>query len=132
MGMKRLMYDTCFLIDLEREMKRGKGKAFAFLESNRDAVACISWIVAGEFAEGFGDIHDPACIAMLSHYEILPMNESTAGHYARTTSQLRRENRLIGTNDLWIASAALAHEMELVTNNAVHFSRIAGLSVRGY
>jgi tRNA(fMet)-specific endonuclease VapC len=60
------------------------------------------------------------------------MNESTAGHYARTTSQLRRENRLIGTNDLWIASAALAHEMELVTNNAVHFSRIAGLSVRGY
>ena len=130
--MKSLLFDTCFLIDLEREMKRGAGKTHAFLRANRECRACISWTVAGEFAEGFGDIHEAACAAMLSRFEIVPMDEATAGQYARIAARLRRENQLIGANDLWIAAAAVANEMELVTNNATHFSRIAGLAVMGY
>jgi len=132
MGMRRLMFDTCFLIDIEREMKRGPGKAHAFLRENPDAIACISWTVAGEFAEGFIAISEPACTDMLGRFEILPMDEATAGQYARITAKLRRENALIGTNDLWIAAAALAHGLELVTNNSAHFGRVPGLSVRGY
>ncbi len=132
MGMRRLLFDTCFLIDLEREMKRGAGKAHVFLHENREALACISWTVAGEFAEGFLDIRDPACAAMLGRFEILPMDEATAGQYARITAKLRRENQLIGTNDLWIAAAAVAHGLELVTNNTAHFARVSGLSLRGY
>lgn len=132
MGMRRLLFDTCFLIDLEREMKRGPGKAQAFLREYPDVVACISWTVAGEFAEGFGDIGASACAAMLGRFEILPMDEATAGQYARITAKLRRENALIGTNDLWIAAAGLAHGLELVTNNTAHFGRVAGLAVRGY
>jgi len=130
--MKRLMFDTCFLIDLEREMKRGAGKAQAFLRENEDAVACIPWTVAGEFAEGFTDIREPACAAMLDRFNILPMDEATAGQYARITAKLRREKQLIGTNNLWIAAAAMAHGLELVTNNTNHFARVTGLSVRGY
>jgi tRNA(fMet)-specific endonuclease VapC len=130
--MRRFLFDTCFLIDLEREMKRGVGKAHAFLRGNPDAVACISWTVAGEFAEGFMDIGDPACAVMLDRFEILPMDGATAGQYARITSSLRRESQLIGTNDLWIAAAALANGLELVTNNAAHFGRVAGLSMRSY
>lgn len=130
--MKRLLFDTCFLIDLEREMKRGAGKAQAFLRENPEALACIPWTVAGEFAEGFADIQDPACAAMLDRFEMVPMDEATAGQYARITAKLRRENQLIGTNDLWIAAAALAHGLELVTNNSAHFGRVTGLSVRGY
>ena len=130
--MKRLLFDTCFLIDLEREMKRGAGKAQAFLGENQEALACIPWTVAGEFAEGFADIRDPACAAMLGRFEMVPMDEATAGQYARITAKLRRENQLIGTNDLWIAAAAVAHGLELVTNNTAHFGRVTGLSVRGY
>jgi tRNA(fMet)-specific endonuclease VapC len=132
MGMKRLMFDTCFLIDLEREMKRGPGKACAFLRGYQAAHACIPWTVAGEFAEGFSDIRDPACAAMLDRFTILPMDLATAGQYARITAQLRRENQLIGTNDLWIAAAALAHGLELVTSNTAHFGRVAGLSLCSY
>lgn len=132
LGMRRLLFDTCFLIDLEREMKHGAGKAQAFLRSNPNAVACIPWTVAGEFAEGFGDIRNPACEAMLDRFEMMPMDEATAGQYARITAKLRQENQLIGTNDLWIAAAAMAHGLELVTNNVSHFGRIAGLSVCGY
>ncbi len=130
--MRRLVFDTCFLIDLEREMKRGAGKAHAFLRENQEAVACIPWTVAGEFAEGFSDIREPACAAMLGRFEILPMDEATAGQYARITAKLRREKQLIGTNDLWIAAAAVAHGLELVTTNTAHFGRVAGLSLRGY
>lgn len=130
--MRRLLFDTCFLIDLEREMKRGAGRAQAFLHENQEAMACISWTVAGEFAEGFGDIREPACAAMLARFEILPMDEATAGQYALITAKLRREKQLIGTNDLWIAAAAVAHGLDLVTNNTAHFGRVPGLSVRGY
>ncbi len=130
--MRRLLFDTCFLIDLEREMKRGAGKAQTFLHENQEALACIPWTVAGEFAEGFEDIRDSACAAMLGRFEILPMDEATAGQYARITAKLRRANQLIGTNDLWIAAAAVAHGLELVTNNTAHFARVAGLSLRGY
>lgn len=130
--MRSLLFDTCFLIDLERELKRGPGKAHRFLGENADARPCIAWTVAGEFAEGFGDIAEPACVAMLSRFETLPMNEATAGQYARITRRLRQEKQLIGTNDLWIAAAALAHGMPLVTNNMAHFSRVPGLALMGY
>ncbi len=130
--MKRLLFDTCFLIDLEREMKRGAGKAHAFLRENQDALACISWHVAGEFADGFADFDHPTCTAMLSRFEILPMDAATTRHYAQITAKLRRENQLIGTNDIWIAAAAVAHGIELITNNSAHFGRITSLMQRSY
>ena len=69
---------------------------------------------------------------MLGRFDIVAMAEATAGHYARITSALRRRNELIGTNDLWTAASALAAGFPLVTNNAAHFSRVAGLKVVGY
>ncbi len=130
--MKRFLFDTCFLIDLEREMRRGPGKAHRFLQEHASSKTHVSWTVAGEFAEGFGDIHHPACAAMLARFDILPMEQSTAHHYAVTTSRLRKKNQLIGANDHWIAAAALAHAMPLVTHNTEHFGRVPGLLVVGY
>ena len=78
------------------------------------------------------DINHPACAAMLARFEILEMNRETAKQYAVMTGLLRRQNQLIGTNDLWIAAAALAAKIPVVTNNAIHFCRIPGLSVVAY
>lgn len=130
--MKGYLFDTCFLIDLEREMKRGPGKAHRFLQNNSDIQPYVAWMVAGEFAEGFGGIYDPACEAMLSRFDIFPMNLATAHHYAVVASYLRDCGQLIGTNDLWIAASAIANSVTLVTNNGSHFSRVPGLSVMGY
>ena len=69
---------------------------------------------------------------MLGKFDILPMNEATAHHYAIVTRQLRTTNQMIGSNDVWIAAAALAHSMPVVTNNAAHFGRVQGLEVMGY
>jgi tRNA(fMet)-specific endonuclease VapC len=60
------------------------------------------------------------------------MDEATAGQYAKITGKLRRENQLIGTNDLWIAAAAMAHGLELITTNTAQFGRVTGLSVCSY
>ena len=128
----RLLFDTCFLIDLEREMKRGPGAAHRFLIDHQDSRPCLTWTIAGEFAEGFGDIHHPACAAMLDRFEILETDRETAQRYAVTTRFLRQRNELIGTNDLWIAAAALAHNLPLVTRNASHFQRIPHLAVMTY
>ena len=48
------------------------------------------------------------------------------------TQTLRQQNLLIGANDLWIAAAALAEGIPLVTNNAAPFNRVPGLRVVGY
>jgi predicted nucleic acid-binding protein len=130
--MNRYLFDTCFLVDLERELRRGPGRAHQFLQQHAGARACLTWTIAGEFAEGFGDIPHPACAAMLARFDVLPMDEATAHQYAVVTRHLRGLNQLIGANDLWIAAAAAANGMPLVTNNAAHFSRVPGLSVVGY
>lgn len=130
--MNTWLFDTCFLIDLEREIKRGPGKASSFLQQHSSARPCLTWVIAGEFAEGFGDISHPVCAAMLTRFDILPMDQNTAHHYAITTKHLRGLNQLIGANDLWIAAAALAHQMPLVTNNTGHFHRVPGLNLVTY
>ena len=132
--MNDLLFDTCFLIDIERELRRGQGQgpAHRFLAHHAAARPWIAWTVAGEFAEGFGSIQDPACAAMLGRFDVVEMNESTAGYYAAITAELRRKSLLIGANDLWIAAAAMAAGFPLVTNNASHFSRVPGLQVVGY
>ena len=130
--MNRLFFDTCFLIDLERELIRGTGKVHAFLAQHALALPCLTWTVAGEFGEGFGDLHHPACAAMLSRFQILPMKEATAHHYAATSRMLRQSGQLIGSNDLWIDAASLAHGLPLVTHHTARFSRVPGLAVVGY
>jgi len=130
--MNAFLFDTCFLIDLEREMRRKPGRAHAFLENHAAARPCITWTVAGEFAEGFGDIRHPACDALLTRFEMLAMDERTVDHYARVTGYLRRQKLLIGANDLWIAAAALAHDLPVVTSNIDHFNRVPGLRVVVY
>jgi len=102
------------------------------LEVHAGARPWISWVVAGEYAEGFGDIHHPTCAALLAHFDVVAMDESTAHHYAQVTRHLRQHNQLIGTNDLWIASACLAHGLPLVSRNGSHFGRVPGLTLVGY
>jgi predicted nucleic acid-binding protein len=127
------LFDTCFLVDLYRELGRpGWGAAHRFLEEHGDRRPWVCWTVVGELAEGFGDIDHPACQAMIGGFDILPTGRTTAQHYAVVAQRLRRRNELIGTNDLWIAASALAHESPLVTRNASHFSRVEGLLVVTY
>lgn len=55
-------------------------------------------------------------------------DRETTEVYARIFDQLRRGGTPIPTNDLWIASLAIQHQLTLLTRDS-HFSKIPQLSL---
>jgi len=57
----------------------------------------------------------------------LPFDDRAAEEYGIIRADLTRQGKLIGPNDMLIASTAKAFDAVLVTNNTKEFSRITGL-----
>ena len=129
-----LIFDTTFLVDFQRERRRGDstGPAHRFLGRNADAIMQLPATVLGEFAEGFEALPHPVLRAMVDLFDLLHVDPETAYRYARITRSLRLQGCLIGTNDLWIAACALRHDRPLVTRNVNEFNRVPGLQVLDY
>ena len=53
-----------------------------------------------------------------------PWNEDAARHYGSIRAELKRNGKIIGSNDLLIAAHARSISAVLVTNNTKEFSRI--------
>jgi len=132
--MGRLIYDTCFLIDFQRERLHGGSRCATFLEKHGLSDACVSVITLGEFAEGFTSTpKDRAFIDwVVDSFWLLDVDSGIARIYASITRELRMTGQLIGTNDLWIAATSLAHNADLVTKNLGEFSRIENLKTLEY
>jgi len=130
---ERLILETTFLIDLEREARMPNGgPAATFLREHSQTGLCVGVVTAGEIASGLdpnerGRWHD-----LLRRFEILPVTLDVCWTYGRIFRHLKDNGLLIGTNDLWIAASAIAHGLPLVTRNERHFRRVAGLHVLGY
>ena len=62
----------------------------------------------------------------------LPYDDAAAEIYGQVRSQLANQGRLIGPNDLMIASIALTHDLTLVTHNLGEFGRITRLSLEDW
>lgn len=125
-----LCFDTTFLIDLQKE--RDAGPAHTFLGEHRSAVFVCSVVALGEFAEGFANAADPLLAQHLRSATILDVNSETARIYGRITRRLRQAGKLIGSNDIWIASHALQHRLTLVTADATHFGCVPNLRLLSY
>lgn len=130
--MEPLIFDTTFLIDFQRERSGVRGGAHEFLEAHAEAVAYLPITAYAEFAEGFSNRTDPAFLSVVESFELLPVTRAVADRYADVARALRARGKLIGANDLWIAAAALDREMTLVTRNTADFSRVPGLTIKGY
>lgn len=57
----------------------------------------------------------------------LPFNDRAAEEYSVIRADLSQQGKIIGPNDLMIASIAKAFDTILVTHNTKEFSRITGL-----
>jgi tRNA(fMet)-specific endonuclease VapC len=64
--------------------------------------------------------------------QVLRMDEPAAEQFGRLKAILRREGRLIGDIDLFIAGVALRHGLTVVTNNTGHFERIPELPLENW
>lgn len=90
-------------------------------------------VVLGEIKAGFqGGSHYRRNELLLAQFMAKPTvgvlmpGSETAEHYARLFIQMKRAGTPIPDNDLWIAAAALEHNLTLVTRDR-HFSRIPQL-----
>jgi len=132
--MARVAFDSCFLIDFERERagKRVTNSARAFLMKNPTLELTICPIALGEFAIGFSDRFHPTLIKVMENFELLPTSSEVSIVYARLYRDLSESKSMIGSNDLWIAAYSVATDLPLVTNNTREFIRIDGLKILGY
>jgi tRNA(fMet)-specific endonuclease VapC len=63
---------------------------------------------------------------------VIPLDPEVAVFYGRVRSDLERRGKIIGANDLWIASHCLQLGLTLVTNNEREFRRIPNLPIENW
>lgn len=130
---RSLILETTYLIDLEREVRRGdSGPAHALLGREADSSLHVTFTVAGELAAGTSLGERERWVEFLSPFRILQSSSDVCWQYGDLYRYLQRNGMLIGTNDLWIASAAVAYEMPVVTGNRSHYARVPGLEIVDY
>ncbi len=98
---------------------------------------CISAVTRGELLYGL-KLKDGAhrltqlVDQFLLRVQCLPWDEAAATHFASIAADLHKAGTPIGSMDAMIAGHAVATGSVLVTNNARHFSRLAGLTVENW
>ena len=68
----------------------------------------------------------------LSLYEIVPFDDEATRCYATIRAALEKSGKIIGANDLVIASTVLSKGGTLITRNTKEFSRIADLKLENW
>jgi len=128
-----LILETTFLIDLERELSRGEdGRAQAFLAEHSAASLHITFTVAGELTAGMPlDVRE-RWEEFIAPFQVLPCTHDVCWEYGQAYRYLKTNGLLIGANDLWIGSTAVALDQPPVPRNARPVRRIPRLRVMGY
>lgn len=129
-----MILDSTFLVDYEREKKRGRqGSAYAFLMAHQDVNFCVTFTVIGELAAGRSMGADrTAWLRFVQQFRILESSPEVAREFGAAYRHLQSKGALIGANDLWIGSTGLAYGQPVVTRNTRDFERIPKLEVVGY
>jgi tRNA(fMet)-specific endonuclease VapC len=68
----------------------------------------------------------------LEPFEVVPFDETVCYEYAAIRKQTEEEGKIVGPNDLLIASIAKFHEGILVTRNTKEFTRIKDLVIENW
>ncbi len=65
-------------------------------------------------------------------FEVVGFGENEANTYSLIRSDLEKEGKVIGPNDLLIAATVLENDGILVTNNTKEFERVKGLRLENW
>src|SRR5688572_7048266 len=104
------------------------------IEALAIAIPMVSELYFGAYNSGRVEANVARVRAFLSPPgpQVLRIDEPAAEQFGRLKAILRREGRLIGDIDLFIASVALRHGLTVVTNNIGHFERIPELPLENW
>jgi len=67
--------------------------------------------------------------AFLPGVSILDINDEICKIFGRERGRLRKQGKIIGDIDLFIAATCLYYNLILLTNNIFHFERIENLKI---
>jgi tRNA(fMet)-specific endonuclease VapC len=131
--------DSSFLIDLQRELVRGRpAAAFDLIESfDAGEILGVSVHVVCELRAGAeltrkAVAEHEALDRLLSGLLVAYPDDRFPVLYGRLLAATRRSGPAIASMDLLIGTAALLEDAALVTRNVKEFSRIPGLRVLTY
>lgn len=101
------------------------------LQTKRHQIA-ISAIVLSELQFGIANSHkieqnQKDLNVLLGKLDILSYDAKCAKYYGELRTSLKKMGRIIGGNDLLIASHVLAENATLITNNYKEFQQVVGL-----
>jgi len=130
----RFLLDTNICIYIRQKRPEEVLRRFRNL---RIGEAAISVITYGELVFGASKSQQRTTALerlaeLLNWLPALPLPENASQAYGMMRAELAARGQMIGNNDLWIASHALAAELTLVTNNEKEFRRVRGLKVQNW
>jgi tRNA(fMet)-specific endonuclease VapC len=115
---------------------RGQGRVANRLVERPPSQVCMSSITLAELrfgAERRGSRKLHGLIdSFVDAVAVMPFEAIAADGFALVATSLARRGLPIGTFDTLIAAHSLALELILVTNNARHFNRVAGLQTENW
>jgi len=121
-------------IDANRYVDYARGVPDAVMTLQRASEVYLPFVVLGELRAGFlggsqKDANEANLIRFLGREAVysLHTDDDTAHHYARIYQQLRRQGTPIPSNDIWIASLTVQHNLALYSRDA-HFDRLPQLA----
>ena len=121
------------LLDTSVVIAHLRGKIDISIQITPSESLFLSVIALGELNKGLLKSKHPqrsqADLATFLHtVTILPVDVSTAWHYAQISCALDANGTPIPENDLWIAAAALECSLSLAARDK-HFQQISGLTL---
>jgi tRNA(fMet)-specific endonuclease VapC len=130
----RYLLDTNICIYIQRKRPDEVLRRFRKL---RPGEAALSVITYGELL--YGAAKSKQRVAALEQLRelgnFLPglsLPETAAEVYGTIRAELEVKGEMIGNNDLWIASHAVASGLTLITNNEREFRRVRGLKMQNW
>ncbi len=101
----------------------------------QDKILSVSFVTVGELYYGavkkqWGVGRVAALETRLAAVVVIPYDIDVCRAYAKLKGEAKTAkgtDRVVGANDLWVASCAIRHGLPLVSNNRKHFEGLPGL-----
>lgn len=119
--------DTDVLIDFFSGVEPAASSVSELIEGDRLALTSIT--VFELYADIIGKRRLKQIDDLVSLVRVFPLERRDSEIAAKVYSDLKRVGKLIGNQDILIASICLNRNIPLMTRNAAHFSRISSLKL---
>lgn len=121
MNSRAILFDTSLLIEYVRKQKK---EQTLFYRLSQENTLFISAITEYEFLVGRNLKNAAFTETLIQQLQVLTIDSRIARLAVDVHDSLKQKNKIIGTNDIFIAATALHFGIPIATLNHKHFSHI--------